>query len=109
MLTTEQIKTSLRIDDEVDDEVLLRLLNTAKATVVNAIGPDNEFYQQEQIKPLYETAITMLVDHYNRFRGTVTSQSVKEIPYGVNTFILQLKPAYRVFERNKGGVDNGTG
>lgn len=107
MLSVARIKTSLRIDDEVDDEVITRLLAAAEATIINAIGPDNDFYKQEQVESLYETAVTMLVDHYNRFRGAVTSQNIKEIPYGVNTFILQLKPAYRAYEQKKGGLSDG--
>ncbi|MEG0285041.1 MAG: head-tail connector protein [Vagococcus sp.] len=96
----ENIKLSLRIDGDDDDALIKLCAESSFAYLKNAIGPDEDFYKDNSQVQL---AIIMLTDHYYRVRSaTQDGKGAVEPDLGTKQIILQLKPAYSQFIKEKG-------
>lgn len=95
------LKNKLAIDSDVFNSMWQLSLDAAEAMIQGAVGAQKpEFYKGNK---LYEMAVVMLTDHFFKNRSATTTGNIKETPLGVQSIILQLKPAYRLF---KGGGDS---
>ncbi|OIK11986.1 hypothetical protein BIV60_17150 [Bacillus sp. MUM 116] len=83
----EKVKGYLRIDVTHDDDLLSFLIDAAIEYLQNSGVPESESKR-------YELAIFMLVSHWyeNREQNMVGTVS-KEINFGLQTLILQLRVA----------------
>lgn len=87
MLTVESIKTSLRIDHSMDDEMIQDYLETAKHYIIHAVDStlsDANFDTYTQFK----LAVSLLVQHWYLNRQDAKSE---RIPYTVQSLIQQLR------------------
>ena len=91
-----EVKNALRVDSSFDDSLIERYMTTAELKIQSAVckDADSTFFNGEKIKPLYETCCIMLVGHWyqNRFIGS--KYETFEIPFGVTSFIHDLRGAY---------------
>ncbi|MFT8909601.1 MAG: head-tail connector protein [Lentilactobacillus diolivorans] len=100
-----KLKLALRIDTNLDDNLLKTYMNTAQDYLVGAIGPSEEFYKDNS---RFETAVYMLTDHFYRERAaTTTASNIQQVPLGVQALILQMKPDYALIQQQKVGDIDG--
>lgn len=94
------LKEHMRIDNSSDDELIADYEQTAINYIVNAVGghSDDEFYQNNHE---FNLAVRMLTDQYYRERGASTNNKALEVAYGVQSIILQLKPAYKIWRQEQ--------
>lgn len=98
----DQLMDNLRIDNTNSDEIKM-YRDVAIDTMVSSIGgsKEDEFYQNNK---RFDLAVQMLTDYYYKNKSATTSSKEKETYYGVQTFILQLKPEFKIW---KEAQDNG--
>ena len=92
----QNLKDNLRIDDSTDDEIKM-LRDTAIDTLVGSIGGsrNDEFYKNNN---RFNLAVQMLTDMYYRQKSATSTSKESITKYGVQTFILQLKPDYHFWK-----------
>lgn len=90
----------MRIDNDVDNDLITSYQESAINYVVNAVGgsSDDDFYKENKE---FNLAVRMLTDQYYRERTASTMNKATEVAYGVQSIILQLKPAYRNWRQEK--------
>ncbi|MDT2428738.1 head-tail connector protein [Enterococcus avium] len=95
----EEIKNSLKIDTDDDDQEVKRSVIAATAYVKGAIGTDKpSFYMQDNdTVELINLAILQLADHYYKARSATVSGNLREYDLGFTSLILQLKASYLLF------------
>lgn len=98
----DQLMDNLRIDNTNSDEIKM-YRDVAIDTMVSSIGgsKEDEFYQNNK---RFDLAVQMLTDYYYKNKSATTSSKEKETYYGVQTFILQLKPEFEIWKETQ---DNG--
>lgn len=98
----DQLMDNLRIDNTNSDEIKM-YRDVAIDTMVSSIGgsKEDEFYQNNK---RFDLAVQMLTDYYYKNKSATTSSKEKETYYGVQTFILQLKPEFKIWKETQ---DNG--
>lgn len=94
MLEVQDIKNSLRIDHDLDDDMINQYINTAESYIQSAI---NQKGLTEDIKAMmqYKMAVSLLTQHWYLNRQEASSERV---PSTVTAMIQQLR-----------GKVNGTG
>lgn len=93
----ETLKSSLRIDGDDDNELLQGYLSAATSYIKQAIGDDNSvlgFYEMEDVKDLFETAVYALAGSYWYYRTSITSNTVNPVDLVVDSIIGQLRGLY---------------
>lgn len=93
----ETLKSSLRIDGDDDDELLKGYLSAATSYIKQAIGDDNSvlgFYEMEDVKDSFETAVYALAGSYWYYRTSITSNTVNTVDLVVDSIIAQLRGLY---------------
>lgn len=83
-----QLKNYLRIDHDLDDEVLTMLQNVAEQYVINAVDSVNLSYKEDV---RFDYACTLLIGHWYEQRIASTDVALQEIPFGVVPLIQQLR------------------
>lgn len=93
-VTMQEVKDNLRIDHDFDDDLIKRFLNAAEKYIKDSVtlSPNREPYFADNA--LYDLGVILLASHYYESRLAATEKEVKEIPYGVTSFITQLEAAY---------------
>jgi len=95
---------NLRIDNADNAEISV-YKDVAIDMMVSSIGgfKEDEFYQDN---PRFNLAVQMLTDYYYRNKSATVSSKEKETYYGVQTFILQLKPEYQLWKEAQNNGNN---
>jgi len=103
----DQLIDNLRIDNAENNEISM-YRDVAIDFMISAIGgtKEDEFYQDNS---RFNLAVQMLTDYYYKNKSATTSSKEKETYYGVQTFILQLKPEYQFWKeaQDSGNSSNG--
>lgn len=97
MPTLDELKQSLRLDGDTDDQLLTGYLNAAKSYITQAVGDDNSvpgFYEMEGVNDLFETAVYALAGSYWYYRTSITSNTVNPVDLVVDSIIGQLRGLY---------------
>lgn len=99
----DNLKEHMRVDNDFDDELIKSYQSTAISHLINSIGgkPDDEFYQNNDE---FDLAVKMLTDQYYRERSATTNNNQKNVAYGVQSIILQLKPAYQLWRKQQDAI-----
>ncbi|MCY7478853.1 head-tail connector protein [Paenibacillus larvae] len=87
MITLEEVKTYMRIDNEDDDRKLSSLLFSAVSYMKNAVGSGLDSNDE-----LYKLACCMLVCHWYENAGVTGKEDV--LPLGINSIVTQLQGKY---------------
>ena len=80
-----ELKTYLRIDHDLDDNLLLMLQDVAEKFILGSIEV------KETDDERFDYAVTLLVSSWYENRVATTTQALQEIPFGVTALIHQLR------------------
>ncbi|HFQ3653147.1 TPA: head-tail connector protein [Enterococcus faecium] len=80
-----ELKTYLRIDHDLDDELLKMLVSTAEKFILGSIEVEKTDDER------FNYAVTLLVSHWYENRVGTSTQVLNEIPFGVTALIHQLR------------------
>lgn len=102
-----QLINNLRIDNAENDEISL-YHDAAVDFMISAIGgsSSDEFYQGNK---RFDLAVQMLTDLYYKNKSATSASNEKETYYGVQTFILQLKPEYQFWKEAQDNANSSNG
>lgn len=89
-----KVKNILYLDGDQDDQLVQGYVTAAKSFVKGAIGDDDSFYQQPDVKPLFESAVTALAATYYQYRLSLSDTQTFPINLTVNSIIGQLRGRY---------------
>lgn len=94
MTLLEELKEYLRIDGNDEDTTLSSFLSAAQSVLENSgVKLPQDYYLIVEGKDVFaehRLAVMMLATHYYENRIATTNMK-NELPYGVQTMILQLK------------------
>lgn len=89
------MKLSLRVDSDEDDELIIGYLTAANGFIVNAVGNEIEgFYELENVEPLVKTSTMALAASYYDYRASLSDVQVVPIDLVVNSIIGTLRGIY---------------
>jgi len=103
----DQLIDNLRIDNADSSEIKI-YRDAAIDYMVSAIGgsKDDDFYQENK---RFDLAVQMLTDFYYKNKSATMSSKQSLTAFGVQTFILQLKPEYQFWKEAQVNVDSSNG
>ncbi|OIL58306.1 DNA packaging protein [Oenococcus oeni] len=108
------LKNSVRVDVETDDDLLTGYLSAAIVYLKNAIGADddkNTFYSRPDVSPLFDTATIALASAYYSNRDALTNVSAVPVPLVSDSIIYQLRAMWEEWQLSlptaSTGEDNG--
>lgn len=101
METLDRLKLSLRLDTDEDDELLKLYLESAKGYIKGAIGIDEDFYTQNQVVTMLDTAIIAQATGYYTARTSLTNIPMNPVNMTVNSIINQLRGKYALYLETK--------
>lgn len=79
------LKKYLRIDHDLDDDLLLMLQEVAEKFILSSIEVKKTSDER------FDYAVTLLVSSWYENRVATTTQALQEIPFGVTALIHQLR------------------
>lgn len=95
MPTLDDLKLSLRLDGDADDELLKGYLNTAESYIKQAIGTElDSFYEDASVVDLFNTAVMALASAYYNYRSSLVPTTAISINLPVDSIIGQLRGLY---------------
>ncbi|MCI1134520.1 head-tail connector protein [Enterococcus gallinarum] len=90
MNTLEGIKSSLRIDHDLDNQLILQLIDTASDYIKSAIDSEVQEEVLEEYKQ-FDWSVSLLVQHWYLNRQEASSE---RMPITVQSLIQQMRGAY---------------
>lgn len=101
IVTVEKLKLSLRVDSDVDDQLLKGYSLAAENYIKNAIGYDHDdFYESERVSSLFETAVIAQASAYYSFRTALSFVNSYPVEPAVDSIVSQLQAEYAKFEED---------
>ena len=88
---------ALNLDETDDTNLIDAYIKTAELFVKNAVGNADGFFEQENVKPLYDTAVLALASSYYSYRVALTDTMTYPIDLTLNSVIGQLRGLYAVY------------
>lgn len=89
MITVKEMQNSLRLDGDIDADLIQRYINTAENYVKNAVDSTVDLSVYRNIEE-FNSAVALLTEFYYQTRGEATDTPSKR-PYEVTAIIEQLK------------------
>lgn len=89
-----QVKGLLYLDGSADDDLLKGYIAAADQFIKSAVGDNEEFYQKDNVKPLFESAVKALAATYYQYRLALSDTQTFPINLTVNSIIGQLRGRY---------------
>ena len=90
MVRLEDVKNSLRIDHDLDDDLITQLIYTASSYIKSAIDSEALEGKIEGYKQ-FEWSVSLLAQHWYLNRQEATSE---RMPTTVQSLIQQMRGAY---------------
>lgn len=90
MVRTEDVKNSLRIDHDLDDNLITQLIDTASSYIKSAIDSEALEGEIEGYKQ-FDWSVSLLAQHWYLNRQEATSE---RMPITVQSLIQQMRGAY---------------
>lgn len=97
----EDLKLSLRIDGDEDDRLLNSYINAAVLYLKNAVGGDDEFWQQEDVSLLAKIAVLALSGAYYDYRVALQDIATYPIDLTLSAIIVQLRGKLAKYEEGE--------
>lgn len=94
----KRLKLSLRIDGDIDDELLDMYINAADIFIKNAIGATDDFYVNND---LFDTAVVALASSYYTNRTALSNTQTYTINMTLNSIIGQLRGQWSEVSENE--------
>lgn len=96
-VTKDQVMLALNLDETDDTNLIDAYIKTAELFVKNAVGNADGFFEQENVKSLYDTAVLALASSYYTYRVALTDTMTYPIDLTLNSVIGQLRGLYAVY------------
>ena len=96
-VTKKQVMLALNLDESDDVALIQAYITTAEIYVKNAVGDAGSFFEQENVKPLYDTAVLALASSYYTYRVALADTMTYPIDLTLNSVIGQLRGLYAVY------------
>ncbi|MCO4532234.1 hypothetical protein Si102_01857 [Streptococcus infantarius subsp. infantarius] len=97
-VTKNDVMLALNLDESDDVALIPVYITTAETYVKNAVGNADGFFEQENVKPLYDTAVLALASSYYTYRVALADAMTYPIDLTLNSVIGQLRGLYAVYE-----------
>ena len=97
-VTKEEIMLALNLDESDDTALIPTYITTAESYIKNAVGNADGFFEQENVKPLCDTAVLALASSYYTYRVALADAMTYPIDLTLNSVIGQLRGLYAVYE-----------
>lgn len=97
-VTKEEIMLALNLDESDDTALIPAYITTAETYIKNAVGNADGFFEQENVKPLCDTAVLALASSYYTYRVALADTMTYPIDLTLNSVIGQLRGLYAVYE-----------
>lgn len=94
------VKINLRILADNEDKLLETMINSAQNSVKKSVGPDEEFYVDNDE---YRMAVLQLTTNYYLNRSATTDVNLYQTEFGYQDLILSLKADYYSWEGKLNG------
>ena len=89
-VTLEQVKTYLRVDLDVEDDLIRQCMNGAESYLVNAIDSFKEHCKNEDFEASADILrLAIIAEMYTRRDGL--DEKAQEFPYFIRSMITQLQ------------------
>ncbi|QIM45737.1 phage gp6-like head-tail connector protein [Streptococcus ruminicola] len=96
-VTKEQIMLTLNLDETDDVSLIPAYIKTAEIYIKNAVGDADGFFETENVKDLYDTAVIALASAYYTYRVALADTMAYPIDLTLNSIIGQLRGLYAVY------------
>lgn len=96
-VTKNDVMLALNLDETDDTNLIPAYISSAEFFVKNAVGDADGFFEQEHVKPLYDTAVLALASSYYTYRVALTDTMTYPIDLTLNSVIGQLRGLYAVY------------
>lgn len=96
-VTKNDVMLALNLDESDDVALIQAYITTAEIYVKNAVGDAGSFFEQENVKPLYDTAVLALASSYYTYRVALADTMTYPIDLTLNSVIGQLRGLYAVY------------
>lgn len=101
IISVDKLKLSLRVDSNADDQLLSGYSLAAENYIKNAIGYDHDdFYKDDKVKDLFETAVIAQASAYYSFRTALSLVNSYPVEPVVDSIVSQLQGEYARFEED---------
>lgn len=95
MPTLDDLKLSLRLDGNSDDNLLTGYLAAADNYIKQAIGTELDgFYDDDSVVDLFNTAVLALASSYYNYRSSLVPIAAVSVDLTVDSIIGQLRGLY---------------
>lgn len=91
------VKDSLRLVGNSEDKMILSIVKAAIQYTKNAIGSDNEFYDREDVKLIFDQAVIQLSVNNYLSRSASSDTTQFNTKFGYNSMVLDLKATYALY------------
>lgn len=88
-ITVEDIQNSLRLDGDIDKEMIQRYINTAESYIKSAVDSSIDLSVYRKI-PQFNIAVALFTEYLYQSRGIV-SDTPNRKPFEITAMIIQLK------------------
>lgn len=100
-VTKNDVMLALNLDETEDTNLIPAYISSAEFFVKNAVGDADGFFEQENVKSLYDTAVLALASSYYTYRVALSDTTTYPIDLTLNSIVSQLRGLYAVYEEEK--------
>ena len=93
-VAVQDIKDVLYLDGDADNNLIQGYIDAADQFVRDAIGTDQAFFEKDDVKPLFNSAVKALAATYYQYRLSLSDTQTYPIDMTVNSIIGQLRGKY---------------
>lgn len=90
MITLSDAKDHLRVDGNLEDAYIERLLDVSSAYVSGIIGSNTDYTTSDD--PVYDHCVLLLTSHWFENREAVTDGSPKTVPLSFKMLMQSIRP-----------------
>ncbi|MCE2069291.1 head-tail connector protein [Streptococcus thermophilus] len=96
-VSKEIIMQTLNLDETDDTALIPAYIDSAQQYIINAVGSDPKFYELENVKYLFDTAVIALTSTYFTYRVALNETLTYPINLTLNSIIGQLRGLYATY------------
>ena len=96
-----KVSLALKLDTDFDKKYVEDLIVASRLSIKSRVGGDLEFYDGEEIIPIFNTAVSCMVHDRYFYPGSVSDDEIFDISDSLDAYTMDLKAKYAVFSRKK--------
>lgn len=99
---------ALKLDTDFDKDYVKDLIIASRLSLKSRIGSDDNFYDEEDIKPIFRLTVLCMVHDRYFYPGSVSDDEIFDISDSLDGYTMDLKARYAVYSKKKQEVkDDG--